>query len=128
MATKKKRQTQRALQQDLIAKSQAEFFGYITKEEATNIFGILSVLAQFPGSAPPEPLTNYDVTWTSAIKVGDSLDTQKFTVQAIYKDMTFIYTPLGSQTICLPDGSFMNMNAWDYHAMLIANRILENWK
>ncbi|MCH2246558.1 MAG: hypothetical protein MK111_18330 [Crocosphaera sp.] len=128
MANNKKQQRQKELQQDLIAKSQAEFFGYITKEEATKIFGILSVLSQFPGSAPPEPLTNCDITWTSTMKVGDSLDTQKFTVQAIYKDMTFIYTPSGSQTIHLPDSSFMNMMAWDYHAMLIANRILENWK
>ncbi len=128
MTNNKKKQTQKALRQDLIAKTQAEFFGYITKEEATNIFGILSVLSQFPGSSPPEPLTNCDITWTSTMKVGDSLETQKFTVQAIYKEMTFIYTPLGSQTIRLPDGSFMNMMAWDYHAMLIANRILENWK
>ena len=53
MTNNKKEQRQKALQQDLIAKSKAEFFGYITKEEATNIFGILSVLSKFPGSPPP---------------------------------------------------------------------------
>lgn len=120
------RQQKRQAQQEAIAAAQSEFFGGISKHEAIDIFKVLAVLAQFPGATPPEPLTGCEVTWSSTLKVGDTLDKQRFTVQAIYKNMTFIYTALGDRVIQLPDSSFLNIESWDYQALLLKNWFLEN--
>ncbi|ACK74058.1 hypothetical protein PCC7424_5488 (plasmid) [Gloeothece citriformis PCC 7424] len=108
--------------QEAIIKAQSEFFGGISKQEAWDIFKILAVLSQFPGAIPPEPLLGCEVIWISTLKVGDSLDRQKFNVEVVYKEMKFIYTSLGDRVMQLPDGSFMNLESWDIRANLIADR------
>jgi hypothetical protein len=122
------RQQKEQAQQTAIATAQSEFFGGITKQEAIDIFKVLAVLVQFPGAEPPEPLTGCEVKWTSVMSVGNTLDKQRFTVQAIYKNMTFIYTALGDRVIQLPDSSFLNLESWDYQALLLSNRVLSNLK
>lgn len=116
------RQQKEQIQQEAIA----DFFGGITKPEAIEIFKILAILAQFPGATPPEPLAGCEVKWSSVLSVGDTLSQQRFTVQAIYKNMTFIYTARGDRVIQLPDSSFLNLESWDYQALLLSNRVLAN--
>lgn len=110
--------------QEVIAIAQEQFFGEITKQEAMDVFKTLAVLVQFPGAIPPEPLLGCDVIWTSTLKVGDSLDKQRFNVEVIYKQRRFIYTSLGDRVIQLPDSTFMNLESWDYQANLVANRVV----
>lgn len=122
------RQKKEQAQQTAIAAAQSEFFGGISKQEAIDIFKVLAVLVQFPGAEPPEPLTGCVVKWTSVMSVGDTLDKQHFSIQVAYKNVTFIYTALGDRVIQLPDSSFLNMESWDYQALLLSNRVLANLK
>ena len=59
MVKRSKLDIQQERQETIIA-AQNEYFGNITKGEAIEVFKVLSVLAQFPGAKPPEPLTDHD--------------------------------------------------------------------
>jgi hypothetical protein len=108
--------------QKAIAAAQAEFFGDVSKEEAIEVFRVLTLLAQFPGAEPPAPLQGCQVVWTSTLKVGDSLAQQSFDVQTNYRGLRFFYTGGQNRTIQLPDTSFMSLESWDYYALHIAQK------
>jgi hypothetical protein len=121
------RKSQKSMQQNLekqaaIQQAVERFFGGVTKEEAHEVFRTLAVLAQFPGAVPPEPLNGCEIHWTSTLKIGDTLDKQIFGVTAIYKGLTFEYTANRNRVMQLPDGTFMNFEAWDYQELLLTNR------
>jgi hypothetical protein len=122
---RKTKQQKEAEKQQAIAAAQEKFFGGITKQEAIEIFKALAVLAQFPGANPPEPLSGCEVTWTSTMKVGDSLDRQVFDIQVRYKGLMFMYMGNHIRGIQLPNSSFINLESWDYQALLLTNRVLE---
>lgn len=105
-----------------IAQEVDRFFGGVTNQEACEIFRILAILAQFPGATPPEPLTGYEIYWTSTMKVGDTLDKQLFDVSVIYKGLRFEYTASRQRVMQLPDSTLMNYESWSYQELLIRNR------
>ncbi len=108
--------------QAVISQAIAQFFGGVTKQEAYEVFKTLAVLVQFPGATPPEPLNGCEVSWTSTLRVGDTLDKQVFGVTAIYRGLTFQYTADRNRVIQLPDSTFLNFESWDYQELLIKNR------
>lgn len=123
---KTKRDSEREWE-EAIAHAQTQFFGGVTKAEAIEVFKVLSVLAQFPGANPPEPLIGHEVIWSSTLRVGDSLAKQVFNVEVVYKGLLFVLTAQGDRGIQLPDSSFTTLESWDYQALRIANRITESF-
>ncbi len=121
MAQRKKQQIEEE-RQAVISQAVAQFFGWVTKQEAHEVFKTLAVLVQFPGATPPEPLNGCEVWWTSTLRVGDTLDKQVFGVTAIYRGLTFQYTANRDRVIQLPDSTFLNFEIWDYQELLIKNR------
>lgn len=113
-------------QKEAIIAAQNKYFGEITKGEAIEIFKVLSVLAQFPGAKPPEPLTDHDVIWSSTLRVGDSVNKQMFSVQVMYKGVIFFLSANGDRGLQLPDSSFISLENWDFHAMRLVNSALKS--
>lgn len=64
-----------------ISDAQVNYFGGVSKTTAEDVFKILAIIAQFPGATPPEPLLGCHVVWSSQLLVGESLATQRFSVQ-----------------------------------------------
>ncbi|MFM6519948.1 MAG: hypothetical protein ACKPIC_26535, partial [Microcystis panniformis] len=96
MVKRSKLDIQQERQETIIA-AQNKYFGNITKGEAIEVFKVLSVLVQFPGAKPPEPLTDHDVVWSSTLRVGDSINKQMFSVQVTYKGLIFFLSANGDR-------------------------------
>jgi hypothetical protein len=109
--------------EEAITSAVCEYFGGITKGEAIEVFKVLSLLAQFPGAKPPEPLTGHDIIWSSCLRVGDTLDKQTFQVEVTYKGSRFILSANGDRGLQLPDSSFIPLENWDYQAARVAERV-----
>jgi hypothetical protein len=108
-----------------------DYFGGVTQAEAEEVFKVLAVIAQFPGSNPPEPLAGCDVIWQSTMRVGDSLTTQRFSVQVKYSKLLFKYAnPDGEpiRGIQLPDSNHINFDTWKLHADLAEKRAIAQLK
>ena len=121
--TKLKKLEKEAQKEAVISQAIAQFFGGITKQEAIEVFNTLAILVQFPGTTTLEPLIGCEVTWTSTIKLSETLDKQLFTVvTVIYKGLTFSYSTNRDKIIQLPDSSFLPFESWNYHELLIRNR------
>jgi hypothetical protein len=106
-------------------------FGGVTHAEAEEVFKVLAVIAQFPGSNPPEPLAGCDVIWQSTMRVGDTLATQRFSVQVKYSKLLFTYlNPNGEpiRGIQLPDSSHINFDSWKLHADRVEKRAISQLK
>jgi hypothetical protein len=108
---------------EAIAAATREYFGGITKGEAIEVFKVLSILAQFPGANPPEPLTGHEVIWSSTLRVGDSIAKQVFSVQVTYKGVMFFLSANGDRGLQLPDSSFIPLENWDYQAARVTARV-----
>lgn len=120
---------------DIIAKSVAqalaEYFGGISKAEAEAVFTVMAMMSKFPGVIPPEPLVGCDVIWRSEIKVGETLATQVFSVQAHYKEMIFTYSEgelEPNRGIQLPDSSGINFDNWDLHRDRVEKQTISQLK
>lgn len=125
MVKRSKLDIQQERQETIIA-AQNKYFGNITKGEAIEVFKVLSVLVQFPGAKPPEPLTDHDVVWSSTLRVGDSINKQMFSVQVTYKGLIFFLSANGDRGLQLPDSSFISLENWDFHAIRVKNPVLKS--
>jgi hypothetical protein len=127
--TKKDKQ---AITARAVAAALADYFGDVTKVEAEEVFKVLAMMAPFPGATPPEPLVGCDVLWSSELRVGDSLASQKFSVQVKYRKLFFNYSNPGDgvqiRGIQLPDSSHINFDNWDLHADRVEKRAIANIK
>ena len=122
--TKKDKQ---AITARAVAATLTDYFAGVTKAEAEEVFKVLAMMASFPGATPPEPLVGCDVLWSSELRVGDSLATQKFSVQVKYGQLLFNYFHPGDgvpiRGIHLPDSSHINFDNWDLHAVRVASAV-----
>lgn len=117
----------------LVTEALAEYFGGIAKEEATEVFKVMAMMSKYPGVEPPEPLVGCSVLWTSEIRVGETLASQIFSVQAKYKQVTFNYSERGGglepiRGMQLPDSSSINFDNWDLHSDRVEKRTITNIK
>jgi|GEM_PF-6362445 len=119
------KQAKIADRQAAIDRARSEFFSGVTKSEAAEIFKLLSILSSFPGAVPPAPLSEYNVIWTSTLKVGDSIDRQMFDVQVVYCKLLFKYLSNGGHLIQLGDSSFMAFDNWDLEDDRLRKRVLD---
>jgi hypothetical protein len=109
-----------------------DYFGDVTKAQAEEVFKVLAMMAPFPGATPPEPLVGCDVLWSSELRVGDSLASQKFSVQVKYGQLLFKYFNPGDgvpiRGIQLLDSSHINFDNWDLHAERVTKRAIAQLK
>jgi hypothetical protein len=126
--TKKDKQ---AITASAVTAALADYFR-VTKAEAEEVFKVLAMMASFPGATPPEPLVGCDVLWSSELRVGDSLATQKFSVQVKYGQLLFNYFNPGDgvpiRGIQLPDSSHINFDNWDLHADRVEKQAIAKLK
>jgi hypothetical protein len=127
--TKKDKQ---AITARAVAAALADYFAGVTKAEAEEVFKVLAMMASFPGATPPEPLVGCDVLWSSQLRVGDSLATQKFSVQVKYGQLLFKYfhsdDGVPVRGIQLPDSSHINFDNWDFHADRVEKQAIAKLK
>jgi hypothetical protein len=126
------KQDKQAITARAVAAALADYFGFVTKAEAEEVFKVLAMMAAFPGATPPEPLVGCDVLWSSELRVGDSLATQNFSVQVKYGQLLFNYFHPGNgvpiRGIQLPDSSHINFDNWELHADRIEKRAISQLK